>query len=145
MVSIRRMEVNDLPRVWELGVEEFDMTKLYHQYWTLAELVHAMVNDADFCIVAEEKDEIVGFAIGHRKFSAWREDLSIIEWCAVEKKHQKRGIGTKLCRELIERFRKTGARGVIADVKADNEASAKLLRKLLFKKRFTVDWLIRKL
>jgi len=145
LVIVRKMEIEDLPYVWKLGVTEFDMTKLYHQYWTLPELVHAMVNDADFCIVAEEQGKIVGFAIGHRKFSAWREDLSIIEWCAVEKKHQKKGIGTKLCRGLIEKFRKAGASGVIADIKADNEASAKLFRKLFFKKCFTVHWLIRKL
>jgi ribosomal protein S18 acetylase RimI-like enzyme len=142
-MKIRDMKVEDLPVVFKIGAEEFDMTRIYHQYWNLMELISHFEKDKELCVVAELDGRVIGFALGHKKFSMWENDLGYFEWLAVSKEHQRKGIGSALCEEMLKRFHKMGVKRILADVKAKENGSKKLLEKFSFKKLFSVDWFIK--
>jgi len=141
-IKVRDMKVEDLPIVFELGAYEFDMKSIYHQYWNLIELVNHFEKERELCIVAESDRHIIGFALGHKGFSIWDSKLGHFEWIAVSRKYQRKGIGTALCKEVIIRFEKMGIKRILADTRSRN-ISQKLLKKLSFKKIFSVDWFLR--
>jgi ribosomal protein S18 acetylase RimI-like enzyme len=147
MVKVRKMEIKDLAEVWKLGTTELDLeNKLYHKFWDQNEMFRYFTKDPEYCIVAEEEGEIIGFGIGNRKaFSQSTEDLAIIGWIVVHKKHRRKGVGTLLCNDLIEKLKESGAQKIIADVESTNEASIKMLEKLSFEKSFSVHWFSKEL
>jgi len=140
--AIRDMIVDDLPRVFRIGAEEFDMTSIYHQYWNMTELVTHFERDKELCVVAEIEGHVIGFALGHKRFSVWDSNLGHLEWLAVSREYQRKGIGTALCREMIARLEKMGVKRILADTRSRN-VSQELLEKLSFKKIFSVDWFIK--
>lgn len=144
-IKIRNMTVEDLPTVFKIGVNEFDMTKIYHQHWNLTELSTHLEKEKDFCIVAELDGHVVGFALGQERYSIWEKDLGYLEWIAVAKEYQNKGIGNALCDEMIKRFNKLGVKRILADVKTEEIISRHLLEKFSFKKLFCVDWFIKEI
>jgi len=121
------------------------MTKIYHQYWNLMELSGHFEKDKELCIVAELDGRVVGFALGHKRFSIWESDLGYFEWLAVSKEHQRKGIGSALCEEMLRRFKGMGVKRILADVRAEENAPGKLLEKFSFKKLFSVNWFIKEI
>lgn len=97
MTRIRKMKIEDLSDVWKLGVAELDLDKrLYHKYWDQEELFKSFTREPEYCLVAEEEGKIIGFGIGHRRFSQWTENIAKIEWVAIHRKHRRKGIGIQL-------------------------------------------------
>jgi len=139
------MVVEDFPTVFKIGVEEFDITRIYHQYWNLVELSGNFERDKELCIVAELDERIVGFALGHKRFSIWRSDLGYLEWLAVSKEYQRKGIGSALCEEMLRRFERMGIKRILADARAEGNAPRRLLEKFSFKKLFSVNWFIKEI
>jgi len=143
-IKVRDMTVEDLPNVFNIGVREFDISKIYHQYWSLTELTSHFERDRELCIVAETDGEVIGFALGHKRFSAWEENLGYLEWIAVSKEYQRRGVASMLCEEVLKRFKAMGIKRILADVVVEeDQASKKLLEKFSFKELFSVIWFIR--
>lgn len=147
MVKIRNMEIKDLADVWKLGTTELDLDSiLYHKFWDQNELFRSFTKDPEYCIVAEEEGKIIGFGIGNRQaFSQSTEDIAIIGWIVVHKKHRRKGVGTLLCNNLIQKLKKSGVSKIIADVESTNEASIKMLERLSFEKSFSVHWFSKEL
>jgi ribosomal protein S18 acetylase RimI-like enzyme len=46
--------------------------------------------------------------LGHKEFSAYESCLGYFEWIAVSKEHQREGIGSALCEEMLKRFGEMG-------------------------------------
>ncbi len=144
LFEIRDMMVEDLSQVFNLGIKELDMSKIYHQFWNLRELVSIFESDKELCIVAESNRNIVGFALGRKRFSMWNEDSGYFEWIVVSKDYQRKGLGSALCEEMLRRFNKHGVKRVIADVEGAN-VSKILLEGFSFKKIFSVDWFVKEM
>ncbi len=71
---------------------------------------------SDGFIVAEINGIVVGYVVG---FMA-SEDMGRIFSIAVDPKYRKRGIGGNLLKEIIDVFRKAGAREIILEVRSSN-------------------------
>jgi len=139
-VKIRNMSIEDVPLVFKIGVNEFDMTKIYHQYWNLTELATHFENEKDLCIVAQLDERVVGFALGRERYSRWKDNVGYLEWVAVAKEYRNKGIGSALCDEMIKRFKKLGVEKILADVETSQSFSKNLLNRFSFKKIFCVNW-----
>ena len=145
-LKIRDMVIGDIPRVFEIGVKEFSvLDEIYHQYWSLTELVDYLVNEKGLCLVAELDGTVVGFALGRRRFSEWQSELGHLEWIAVIREHQSRGVGTELCKVMLERFKGAGVKRVLADIRCNNMASETVFRRLGFEEMFSVIWFVKEL
>jgi len=122
-VTIREMELDDLPVVYSLGEQLFTAEKWPNLYrtWDEYELVEQFASDGEFCLVAEIDDKIVGFALGtliEKRRSAW--SYGWLLWLGLDITHKRRGIGKRLVNELTERFIEHGARMMIVDTDAKN-------------------------
>ncbi len=85
-------------------------------------------------IVAENQGEIIGFAYAHpwKERKAYHRTLETTIYLAPA--HQRKGLGTRLMQQLIERCRCVGAHALIACITADNTASIELHTRLGFRK-----------
>jgi len=143
---IRDMTIDDLPRVFEIGVKEFSvLDEIYHQYWSLTSLVDYLVKEKELCLVAELDGSVIGFVLGRKRFSEWQSDIGHLEWIAVVKEHQSKGFGSELCNTIQERFRKAGITKILADVRRNNLASERMFRRLGFQEQFSVIWFVKEL
>jgi GNAT superfamily N-acetyltransferase len=54
------------------------------------------------CIVAEENDEVIGFALFYEGYSTWKGRTLYLEDFLVSEQHRKKGIGEKLFNRVVE-------------------------------------------
>lgn len=143
-IRIRDMAVEDIPIVFKMGIEELDMSKIYHQYWSLSELSTHFEKEKGLSIVAETDERVIGFALGHKTFSSWESDLGHLEWIVVSKEYQRRGVASMLCKEMLRRFQSMGIKRILVDTLTEGEQNMKkLLEKFSFKELFSVTWFIK--
>jgi len=119
-MKIREFQIEDYPIVHDLwrtaGIilrpgDEFEDIRLKLQ------------RDPDLFLVAEQEDRIVGSVIG-----GWDGRRGWIYHLAVDPKHQRKGIGVALVRELEKRLLTKGARRVNAQVYKGNEQSNRFFK-----------------
>ena len=136
-MTLRTMELRDMPAVYELGEELFTSDKwpALYRTWDEYEVVELFASDGEFCLVAvtddsdDEAEEVVGFALGallEKRHSAW--NYGYLIWMGVDPELKGRGIGRKLLAELTDRFIEAGARMMLVDTAADNEGALKFFR-----------------
>jgi len=134
-VEIREMEIDDIATVFHLGEELFTSREAPNLYrtWDEYEVVSLFLSDSEFCLVADVEGKIVGFALGTtvaKARSAWKYGLLI--WLGVDPKYQRYGIAKKLYRQLRNLMREDGARILLVDTEADNEAAIGFFRRMGF-------------
>lgn len=122
MIKLRRFSLSDLPRILELErasfpIDPFSATTFRHYY---------LLYPAGF-FVAECEGNIVGYIVGHTT-----QNCGQIDSIAVEKKHQRRGIGKKLSIILLDQFRKDKISLVELEVRLGNQAAISLYQALGF-------------
>lgn len=125
-VEVRPMEIGDLPAVYDLGEELFTAERWSTLYrtWDEYELATLFASEGDLCLVAEQDDQIVGFALGtilEKRGSAW--SYGHLLWLGVDPKIGRRGVAAKLMEQMTENFIEEGARILLVDTAADNEAA----------------------
>ncbi len=130
-VVIREMEIEDLAEVFALGEEYFtaELWPSLYRTWDEYELVTMFASDGETCLVAEEDDEIVGFVLGtliEKRRSAWT--YGYLVWLCVRESHRGTGVAGKLVDRLTELFIRDGARMLIVDTEAENEAAVRFFR-----------------
>jgi ribosomal protein S18 acetylase RimI-like enzyme len=123
-IIIRDMDIDDMATVFHLGETLFTSGELpiLYRTWDAYEVTNYFNTDPDFCLVAEESDEIVGFALGttfEKEGSPWK--YGYLAWIGVKEGQQNRGIGKRLYRELERRMKEEGVRMVIVDSESDNK------------------------
>ena len=131
-LEIREMELEDLPAVYALGETVFtaDRWPSLYRTWDEYEAVGLFYSDGEFCFVAEYDERLAGFALGSlidKRNSAC--SYGYLTWLAVDPQLKRSGIGTQLIGAITEAFIRAGARMMIADTDADNQAAIRLFRK----------------
>lgn len=134
-LEIREMELEDIAPVFALGEHLFTAARwpTLYRTWDEYELLNLFASDGETCLVAELEGRIVGFALGsllEKRKGPWT--YGYLAWLGVEPELGRRGIGHQLVEELRERFIDMGARMLLVDTEADNDAALRLFRKLGF-------------
>lgn len=134
-VEIRTMELEDLPAVFHLGEQLFtaDEVPNLHRTWDEYEVTDFFQDQSELCLVAEQGDRLVGFALGttiDKRRSAWK--YGHLVWLGVEPELARTGIGDRLFRRLRHNMEEEGVRMIIVDTEADNEAGLAFFHELGF-------------
>jgi ribosomal protein S18 acetylase RimI-like enzyme len=134
-VSIRQMEIDDIATIFHLGEQLFTAREVPNLYrtWDEYELISLFQSDAEFCLVAEVDDKLVGFASGTtitKSRSAWK--YGYLVWLGVNPEYQGMGIAEKLFHHFRELMLEEGARILLVDSEADNLPALHFFRKMGF-------------
>ena len=150
-ITIRRMEIDDISPVYHMGERLFTSDKyaILYRTWDPFEVTDAFTSDPDFCLVAEEEDSgiIAGFILAttiEKEGTAWKK-YGYVSWIGVDSQYQRLNLGHRLYRRLEERFKKEGARMVIADTDAENEHAVAFFKAMEFNASSEHIWLTKTL
>lgn len=132
---IREMELADVAPTFELGQKIFtaDRWPTLYRTWDEYEVVTLYANERPNCLVADCDGAIAGFALGsilEKRGEPWT--YGYLLWLGVDPKVTRRGLGRQLIHALTIRFIEAGARMMLVDTEADNEAALALFRKVGF-------------
>ncbi len=122
-VIIRTALYSDLEGVFRIELESFRIP--YPKQYLAALLALA----GDLFLVAETREGIVGYAVGVLRVNNMGHIVSI----AVAKRWRRKGIGTKLIRELERRFREKKMKVSRLEVRVSNEPAIRLYERLGYK------------
>ncbi|HOA62506.1 MAG: GNAT family N-acetyltransferase [Verrucomicrobia bacterium] len=131
-VNIRELALEDISDVFELGQKLFTPEKLPTLYraWDEDEVLQLYTAARETCLVAASSDRIVGFALGRimeKPRSAWR--YGWLLWLGVDRATKRRGIATRLLRQLTSRFIEREARIMLVDTDEHNRQALTFFRK----------------
>jgi ribosomal protein S18 acetylase RimI-like enzyme len=144
-VSIRQMEIDDIPSVYHLGEELFTSEEfpILYRTWDPYEVTEYFGSDPEYCLVAEAADRIVGFVLAttiEKEGTAWKR-YGYLSWIGVDESFQGRRLGSRLCKMLEQRLKENGVRMVIADTDGDNEEAIGFFEAMGFTPRSEHVWL----
>lgn len=134
-IVLRQMELKDLPAVFKLGQRLFtaeDLPTLYRS-WDEHEILELFRSDEETCLVAEDEEKVVGFALGcmmEKPRSAWR--YGWLEWLGVAPRYKRCGIARRLLNQLTQLFIDREARIMLVDTDEDNADALAFLRETGF-------------
>jgi ribosomal protein S18 acetylase RimI-like enzyme len=133
------MELEDLPAVYALGEAVFTADKWPSLYrtWDEYEPVTLFSSDGEFCLVAEHDGRLAGFALGSlidKRNSAW--SYGYLTWLAVSPELKRGGIATHLIEAITQAFIRAGARMMIVDTDAQNQAAISFFRRHDFRQEY---------
>ena len=120
--TIRRMEVEDLPAVYRLGLRSWDLLDVPYNYWSIREVAEHLETQPELSFVAVDDGAVVGFVLGADSYEAL-EDTGHLEWVAVASEYRGQGLGGRLIETFVDVLRTRGLREVVADVSSKNETS----------------------
>ena len=134
-IKLREMDIDDLPKVFHLGEKLFMADKVPNLYrtWDEYEVVELFNGDSEFCLVAEVKDDIIGFALGTtitKSQSAWKYGHLI--WLGVAPAYQRMGVAERLFKRFRDVMIEDGVRMLLVDTEAENLPALHFFRKLGF-------------
>ena len=134
-IKVREMEIDDVARVFHLGEKLFKAEKVPNMYrtWDEFEVIELFHGDAEFCLVAEADNKIVGFALGTtitKTHSAWK--YGHLVWLGVEPDFQRQGVAEKLFSRFKDLMLKDNVRMLLVDTEAENLPALHFFRKLGF-------------
>lgn len=130
-VTVREMVFQDLLTVFQLGEKLFTAEKwpTLYRTWDEYTVINTFVSDGDFCLVAEYKSEIIGFAIGSlidKRRSAWV--YGYLEWIGVAPEVKGLGVGQMLLQYMTGLFIDSGARMIMVDTEEANTGALNFFR-----------------
>ena len=134
-IKVREMEIDDLAEVFHLGEQLFKAEQVPNMYrtWDAYEVTELFNADTEYCLVAENDDQMVGFALGTtitKSHSPWKYGHLI--WLGVTPEFQRKGVAEKLFRRFKDVMLKEGVRMLIVDTPAENLPALFFFRKLGF-------------
>jgi ribosomal protein S18 acetylase RimI-like enzyme len=134
-VEVRQMEIDDLATVFHLGEKLFTAQEVPNLYrtWDEYEVISLFQSDAEYCLVAEAEDRIVGFALGTtvtKSRSAWKYGYLI--WLGIDPEFHGQGIASKLFHRFRDLMLEDGVRMLLVDTEADNLPALHFFRKMGF-------------
>jgi len=102
-MEIRSATPKDVPYIFDLIKELALYEKAPEQVSNTSENLHYDLFEAPICeaIVAEENEEILGFALYYTSYSTWKGRCLYLEDFYVKEKSRKRGIGKLLFDEVV--------------------------------------------
>lgn len=134
-VRIREMEIDDIAPVFHLGETLFkaDEAPTNYRTWDPYEVTSLFNSDTEFCLVAEDEDTLVGFALGTtitKNHSAWKYGYLI--WLGVCREYQRSRVAEKLFNRFKELVLKDGSRILMVDTSAENKQAIRFFSKMGF-------------
>jgi|SRR3989344_9367443 len=142
MVKIRKAKLKDVEKLILIGkkVSEFRVDSNVSGFWNKSQLVKLVRSKYDVILVAEEKDNIVGFVIFAHHIPTGKVTF---ENAWVHPNYRGKDIVSKLTKEGLKQLKSKGAKVICAYVEMDNENSRKFLEKNKFKKGHNFKWMYR--
>jgi ribosomal protein S18 acetylase RimI-like enzyme len=136
-IAIRRMTIDDIAPVFHLGEKLFtlEISPNLYRTWDEYEVISNFQSDQEFCFVAEDADEIVGFLMGTiiaKRHSSWRYGYLI--WLGVAPLYQSKGLASRLFQHFRNIMIKNGVRMLLVDTEADNLSALRFFEKMGFEK-----------
>ncbi|OPY87426.1 MAG: Acetyltransferase YpeA [Syntrophus sp. PtaU1.Bin208] len=137
-LRIRELTIDDFAEVFHIGEEIFtaEYSQNLYRTWDEYEITTLFNSDNELCLVAESGEKILGFALGttvEKHNSPWKYGYLI--WLGVREEAQKGQVGNRLFHEIKRRMKEQGARMIIIDTSADNQAALSFFEKMGFKDR----------
>jgi ribosomal protein S18 acetylase RimI-like enzyme len=134
-ILIREMQLEDLHKVFRLGEEVFtaELWPNLYRTWDEYEVVDLFSSDGEFCLVAEQNERIVGFALGtyiDKRHSAW--SYGYLLWLGVAHDVRRTGVGKRLLNRLTAQFIEEGARMMILDTEVENVGAIEFFQSMGF-------------
>lgn len=134
-IKIREMEIDDLAGVFHLGEMLFQSETAPNLYrtWDEYEVIELFNGDTEFCLVAEQESQIIGFALGStitKSHSAWKYGHLI--WLGVKPGYQRTGVAERLFHRFKDLMLKSGVRMLLVDTEAENLPALHFFRKMGF-------------
>jgi ribosomal protein S18 acetylase RimI-like enzyme len=147
-ITIREMELEDLPSIFALGERLFtsDLWPNLYRTWDEDELVDMFSVDRETCLVADRDGTIVGFVLGSiisKRRSAWI--YGYVVWLAVHPRYRRRGLAQRLLERLTELFVREGVRIILTDTDANNTAAVEFFERQGFGNRTDHVYLMKNL
>ena len=126
------MYFEDLVPVYRLGSKLYTADKwpVLYRNWDEYEIIERFISDQEFCFVAENKNKIVGFAIGtiiEKPTGSW--SYGYMLWIGVDPKQQGSGLGKRLVQKMTRTFIEKGAKMMMVDTARDNEKAIRFFTK----------------
>jgi len=148
-VTIRQMEIDDIPSVYHLGEKLFtsDEMPILYRTWDPYEVTDYFSSDPEYCFVAEADSRIVGFVLAttiEKEGTAWKR-YGYLSWMGVDEAFQGRNLGRRLYRKLEDELAEDGVRMVIADTDGDNTEAIAFFKAVGFSRRSEHVWLAKTL
>ena len=141
---VRPMTLDDLPHVYRLGTECYDLEDKPYNYWSVREVADHFEGSPDLCFVGDSDGAVVGFALAAPSYEIL-ENTGHLEWLAVAQEHRRSGLATQLIDAVVARLRAKGLRDIVADVSSANEASRALFSRAGFEEGISVTFFTRSL
>lgn len=134
-VKIRLMEIDDLAEVFHLGERLFEADRFPNTYrtWDQFEIIELFHGDSEFCLVAEQDDCLVGFALGAtltKSHSAWKYGHLI--WLGVDPDFQRQNVAERLFSRFRDIMLRNNVRMLLVDTEAENLPALRFFRKMGF-------------
>lgn len=128
LIHIRDAKSEDLRSIYKIAQDSFK------DPYPLRLLRHIHQTRPEGFLVAEIEEKIVGYLIG---LVRWR-NVGHILAIAVDKNHRRKGVGSALIINALDRLKKNGANHVKLEVRASNESAQKFYNKVGFKPKGAV-------
>ncbi|MBS3815032.1 MAG: ribosomal protein S18-alanine N-acetyltransferase [Hadesarchaea archaeon] len=125
IIQVRDFKPSDMRKVMEIEHEAFK------DPYPRSLLEHIRELHPDGFMVAEINGEIVGYIIGVMRWGGEGHILAV----AVAPLYRRKGVGTSLMVNMMERLRREGANSIRIEARASNEGAQEFYRKLNFKER----------
>ena len=114
-MKIRRASREDCPRLLELINELALYEKAPHEVTVSIEEFENSgfsIQPVWWAFVAEDKDQIVGFALYYIRYSTWKGCRMYLEDIIITEEYRSKGIGTLLFDRLIEEAKERNLHGI---------------------------------
>jgi ribosomal-protein-alanine N-acetyltransferase len=121
MTEIRRLTYADLPQV--IAIER----RAFPTPWSLAMFVLELSKPSGICLAAVEQGRIVGYCICSRYDTVWH-----IMNIAVDERHRRRGIASRLLEALFAEADRPGAQYTL-EVRVSNTGAIKMYERFGFR------------
>jgi len=120
-IYVRELGIDDIAPVYHLG-EELFTSNLYpylYRTWDEWEVIGLYNTDAEYCLIAENDEELAGFILGTIIIKAsWT--YGYILWLGVSPKFQRQGVADLLVDKVVARMVEDGARFMLVDTDPTN-------------------------
>ncbi|HWI56741.1 MAG TPA: GNAT family N-acetyltransferase [Bacillota bacterium] len=129
------MAIEDISTIVELGNTVFsaEVAPTLYRAWDEAEVLRLYAAHKETCMVATQKDKLVGFGLGSlltKPGNPWR--YGWVEWLAVNPTCKRQHIARRLLKLLRERFVAMEVRIMLVDTYAGNRPALNLFRNFGF-------------
>lgn len=137
--SIRKMNIDDVEEVYNLGISQKEFATESCVFWTKEQLNRWCQSPSDILIVAEQDKKIVGFSLFATHAPTGKvtwENLYVIPMV------RKNGIASALIKEGLRQIRNLGYKYIVGYINADDQNKyALFVEKFGFKKGNKVLWI----